>query len=196
MGDSRLFARCRAAASLSMEAQWPYHRAPSVGIQLAMCALMFKSSHRPWETDICVLLAGWRCLCLFRHGHDNVFLDLREYSWRCARSRSKFPIAPMGNSCFAHCLQGGGVHVSSNTRAVTITSSSIYGNTAQYVRAHVQKFPSPRWETHVLLLVYTGRWCDSQWRLSVNRELPDLLQPSSICARSSSKFPIARWDNC
>ena len=31
---------------LSMEAQWPSHRAPSVETQL-MCALMFKSSHRP-----------------------------------------------------------------------------------------------------------------------------------------------------
>ena len=30
------------------------------------------------------LFAGRRCLCLFRHGHDNVFLDLREYSLRCA----------------------------------------------------------------------------------------------------------------
>jgi hypothetical protein len=33
-------------------------------------------------------------------------------------------------------LQGGGVYVSSGT--VTITSSSIYGNTADFVRAHVQ----------------------------------------------------------
>ena len=67
-------------------------------------------------------------------------------------SCSKVPIAPMGDSCFAHCLQGGGVYVSSGT--VTITSSSITGNTANYdVRAHVQKFPSPRCETHVWLVV-------------------------------------------
>jgi len=61
-------------------------------------------------------------------------------------------------ACTARCLQGGGVYVSYGT--VTITSSSIYGNRAGYVRAHVQKFPSPRWEdapspweTHVLLVV-------------------------------------------
>jgi hypothetical protein len=46
----------------------------------------------------------------------------------------------MGDSRFSCCLQGGGVYVGSGT--VTITSSSIYGNTAPYVRAHVQKFPS------------------------------------------------------
>ena len=57
---------------------------------------------------------------------------------------AKVPVAPMGDSCFAHCLQGGGVYVSSGT--VTITSSSITGNTAYYVCAHVLKFPSPQWE--------------------------------------------------
>jgi hypothetical protein len=63
----------------------------------------------------------------------------------------KLPIAPMGDSRFDPCLQGGGVYVSSGT--VTIRSSSIYGNTAGKVRAHVQKFPLPPWETHVLLVV-------------------------------------------
>jgi hypothetical protein len=62
----------------------------------------------------------------------------------CASQISEVPMAPMGDSCFAHCLQGGGVYVQSGT--VMITSSSITGNTAYYVRAHVQKFPSPRWE--------------------------------------------------
>ncbi len=52
---------------------------------------------------------------------------------------------------FACCLQGGGVYVGSGT--VTITSSSIYGNTAYDVRAHVQKVPSPQWATRVLLVV-------------------------------------------
>jgi hypothetical protein len=56
-----------------------------------------------------------------------------------------FPIAPMGDSRFARCLQGGGVYVSSGM--VTITSSSIYGNTAYSVRAHDQKFPLPQWES-------------------------------------------------
>jgi hypothetical protein len=55
---------------------------------------------------------------------------------------------PQGDSSFAPCLQGGGVLVNSGT--VTITSSSISGNTAAYVRAHVQKFPSPRWENALL----------------------------------------------
>jgi hypothetical protein len=98
-----------------------------------------------WETHNCLLFAGRRYLFLFRHGHDNVFLDLREYSLLCARSRSKLPIAPMGNSRFARCLQGGaGVAVFGDT--VTISSCTISGNAADYVRAHPQKFPMPLWE--------------------------------------------------
>ena len=59
----------------------------------------------------------------------------------------KLPIAPMG---FSHvlrlCLQGGGVYVQSGS--VTFSSCTITGNTATaYVRAHAQKFPSPRWES-------------------------------------------------
>ena len=53
------------------------------------------------------------------------------------------PIAPMGDhvcSASARCLQGGGVMVYSGT--VAISSCTISGNTAaDYVRAHVQKFP-------------------------------------------------------
>jgi len=55
----------------------------------------------------------------------------------------------MGDSRVACCLQGGGVFVSSGT--VTITSSSIYGNTAADVHAHVQKFPMPPWDFHMFL---------------------------------------------
>ena len=49
---------------------------------------------------------------------------------------------PMGFSHVLHmCLQGGGVYVRSGT--VTITSSSIYGNRASSVRAHVQSSHRP-----------------------------------------------------
>jgi hypothetical protein len=89
---------CRAAVQSSLMAQWPSHRAPSAGTQLALCALVFKSSHRP----------------------DGIFTS------------------------FALCLQGGGVFVQSGT--VTISSCTISGNTAYYVRAHAQEFPLPRWE--------------------------------------------------
>jgi hypothetical protein len=138
MGASRLLVVCRAAVSLLGEAQWPSHRAPSVGTQLTLCVLIFKSSHRCLENALltcpfrissfmmgaasnyqsgvraicasnfksslrphgrlkfCSLFAGRRCLRLFRHGHDNVFLNLREYSYLCARSFSKVPIVLMG----------------------------------------------------------------------------------------------------
>ncbi|KOO36004.1 hypothetical protein Ctob_016024, partial [Chrysochromulina tobinii] len=53
-----------------------------------------KISHRPHgRLTCCLLFAGRRCLRLLQHGHDNVFLDLREYSFLCACSCSKFPIA-------------------------------------------------------------------------------------------------------
>ena len=104
---------------------------------------------------ICSLFAGRRCLCRGRHRHsvNRELPDLLQHSRLCARSSSKVPIAPIGDSNprFACCLQGGGVYVSSGT--VTITSSSITGNTAYYVCAHVLKFPSPQWETHVLRVV-------------------------------------------
>jgi hypothetical protein len=57
----------------------------------------------------------------------------------------------MGDSRFARCLQGGGVYVYNGT--VSIVNSQIYSNTAYIVRAHLQKFASPQWETQVLLVV-------------------------------------------
>jgi hypothetical protein len=48
-------------------------------------------------------------------------------------------------TCFAHCLQGGGVYFASST--VTFSSCTITGNTASSVRAHTQYFPLPRWES-------------------------------------------------
>jgi hypothetical protein len=50
-----------------------------------------------------------------------------------APETSKVPMAPMGDSCFARCLQGGGVFVAV-VGTVTISSCTIMGNTAQAVR--------------------------------------------------------------
>ena len=65
---------------------------------------------------------------------------------------SKIPIAPMGDSHFARCLQGGGVFVDGGG-SVTFDSCNITGSTAQDVRARAQNFPLPRWETNILLVV-------------------------------------------
>jgi len=99
--------------------------------------------HPHGRLTFCSLFAGRRCLRLFRHGHNNVFLDLREHSFICcACSCFKSSHRPDGrlNSQFCLCLQGGGVYV--NGGSVTIDSCTISGNTA-YVRVHVQKFPWP-----------------------------------------------------
>jgi hypothetical protein len=69
----------------------------------------------------------------------------------------KFPIAPVVDSCLARCLQGGGIQVNGGSDwsiVVTITNSSIYGNTARDVRAHTQNLPSPPWEPHVWLVFF------------------------------------------
>ena len=75
------------------------------------------------------------------------------HNWECfgqlqgvrAAETLKVPIAPMG---FSHvlrlCLQGGGVYINGGT--VSFSSCTITGNLAYGVRAHAQKFPSPRWE--------------------------------------------------
>jgi hypothetical protein len=116
------------------------------------CQPRLQTSHPPHgRLTCCLLFAGRRCLCLFRlfrHGHNHVFLDHWQHSfWISACSCSKFPIAPMGDSRVACCLQGGGVYfyiVYGGT--VSIVNSQIYSNTANGVRANAQKFPLPRWE--------------------------------------------------
>jgi hypothetical protein len=104
-----------------------------------------KTSHCPnGKLMFCSLLAGRWCLCREWHGDLLIVHNHWQHSCYCACSHSIFPIAPMGNSRFALCLQGGGVYVGGGT--VTISSCTISGNTAPYVRAHPQKFPMPPWE--------------------------------------------------
>ena len=101
----------------------------------------------------------------------------------------------MGNSRLAPCLQGGGIYV--NTGTVSIVNSQVYSNQATYVRAHAFKSSHRPHGKLTFCSFFAGRWCLCQrWCLcrgwhSVNRELPDLLQHSCLCARSSSKVPIA-----
>ena len=110
------------------------------------CCRDLESSHCPdGRLTFCSLFAGRWCLCRWRHSVNRELPDLLQHSCRCACSRSKFPIAPMGNSRFARCLQGGGVAVFGGT--VTISSCTISWNTASIVRAHPQEFPMPRWES-------------------------------------------------
>ena len=51
----------------------------------------------PMETHVLLVFTGRRCLCLFRHRHNDVLLNHRQHScWSGACSCSKLPIAPMG----------------------------------------------------------------------------------------------------
>ena len=115
--------------------------------EFCTCQPRLQTSHRPDGIFTCFarVLAGRRCVHQQWHGELLIVHHHGQHSLLCACSRSKVPIAPMG---FSHvlrlCLQGGGVYVQSGT--VTFSSCTITGNTATYVRAHAQNFPSPRWE--------------------------------------------------
>ena len=100
----------------------------------------------PWETHVLLVFTGRRCLCLFRHRHNDVLLDHRQHSfWIGACSCGNFPSPRWDFHMFeCLCLQGGGAYVYGGT--VSFSSCTITGNTADYVRAHAQNFPSPRWE--------------------------------------------------
>jgi hypothetical protein len=73
------------------------------------CQPRLHNAHGPDGIFTCValVLAGRRCLRLFRHGHDNVFLHLREYSFFCARCAhaQKFP-SPHGILTFCSLFAG------------------------------------------------------------------------------------------
>jgi hypothetical protein len=104
-----------------------------------MCVLMLKMSHRPDGNIADVLAPTHACTTA------NTSANYRMY---VLQRPCKLPIAPMG---FSHILrvrlQGGGVYV--NGGSVTFSSCTITGNSAGYVRAHAQKFPSPRWDFHM-----------------------------------------------
>jgi hypothetical protein len=108
------------------------------------------------------------------------------------RATETLNIAPMGNPYLAPYLQGGGVFVNSGT--VSIVNSQVYSNRASpYVRAHAQEFPSPQWDTHVLLFVrlIAGRRCFNPGWLSDHLIVHHKWELSSwLCARSCSKVPI------
>jgi hypothetical protein len=103
----------------------------------AICASNFKSSHRP-NGEIADVLAP-------THACTTAADAFGQLQYVRAAETCNFPIAPMGDSRFARCLQGGGVAVVGGS--VSIVNSQIYSNTASYVRAHLQKFPLPRWES-------------------------------------------------
>ena len=115
----------------------------AVSVRARARALMIKSSHCPdGRLMFCSLFAGRRCLRLFRHGHDNVFLDHRQHSLLCACSCSKVPIAPMGN--LLTCLP---------RLSLTQLRPMLRSTTECMCCRDLENFPMPPWDTHVLLVV-------------------------------------------
>ena len=97
-----------------------------------MCTRTLKSSHRPDGKTADALASTLAC--------TTVADALVNYSKYVLQRTSNFPNAPMGDSRFARCFQGGGVYVTGGT--VSIVNSQIYSNTASQVRAsHACKLP-------------------------------------------------------
>ena len=106
---------------------------------------------------------------------------------------------PHGKLTFARCLQGGGVYVT-HWGPVTLSSSTISGNTAYSVRAHLHKSShrpdgkdADTADTLRLdsCLLFAGWRCLCQFRHSLNHQLPSVFQSSHQCACSCSRVPIA-----
>jgi hypothetical protein len=117
-------------------------------------------------------------------------------------------------------LQGGGVYVERGT--VTFDSCTITGNTAYIVRAHAQKFPSPRWEflltcpidSHLsiridiwfyqgfvrashackLPIAPMGKWLTRLPRLSLAQLRTRRSTTVCTCHRDLENFPSPRWE--
>jgi hypothetical protein len=139
------------------------------------------------------LFAGRRCLYQGWHSGNLGVHHQWEHSRRGAHSCSKFPIAPMGVSRFARCLQGGGVAVLGGT--VSIVNSQIYSNTAtQYIQvraSHACKLPIASMGKCLIdmsisiLFLYDGCCL----------ELPDSRSTCYLCLKLQ-KFPSSRWEDC
>ena len=96
-------------------------------------------------------------------------------------------------------LQGGGVYVYGGS--VTFSSCTITGNSAGYVRAHAQKFPSPRWDFHMfcaLCLQGGGVYISSSGTSgTVSFSLCTINGNTAPYVRAhAQKFPSPRWENC
>ena len=101
----------------------------------------------------------------------------------------------MGDLRLARCLQGGGVYVSSGM--VTITSSSIYGNEADYVRAHVQKFTSPPHvgDSHFARCLQGGGVYVRSGTVSIVKS--QIYSNTGFYVRARlQKFASPQWENC
>ena len=86
---------------------------------------------------------GWRSIgCTVSIVNSKIYSNTAVYVRAHAQKFPSPPNHPMEDSRFACCLQGGGVAIQHVSVYGTLVNSHIYSNTATYVRAHLQKFPS------------------------------------------------------
>ena len=104
------------------------------------CLPRLQTSHRPDGNFTCfaLVLAGRRCVHLQCHSELLIVHHHGQHGSKCACSRSKVPIAPMGK-LLTHLPQLSLAHLRPTLRSTS-------GCTC---RRELQKFPSPRWDFHM-----------------------------------------------
>ena len=143
------------------------HRPDGIFTCFALVLAGRRCFYRQWHGDLLIVHRNWQhsiqCACsrsnfasprweiadvlALTHACTTANASVN-YSRYVPQRPSKVPMAPMG---FSHvlrfCLQGGGVYIGGGT--VSFSLCTITGNTAGDVRAHAQKFPSPRWDFYM-----------------------------------------------
>jgi hypothetical protein len=109
------------------------------------CRRELENFPSPRDSTFCSLFAGRWCRCLGRHSDHLIVHHQREHSFTCVCSCSKVPIAPMGK-CLVDMSISILIFYDGCCLELPVWSTCC-------LRLKLQKFPSPRWETHVLLVV-------------------------------------------
>jgi len=126
------------------------------------------------------------------HASTTVAHSPVNYSGYVPHRPETFP-SPQWETHVARCLQGGGVYVGGGT--VSIVNSQIYSNTAPNVRAHLQNFPSPRWDFHcfALLCLQAGGVFINSGTVTLSSCTITGNTASSVRAHAQN-FPSPRWE--
>jgi hypothetical protein len=159
-------------------------------LQHVRAAETLKSSHCPHgKLTFCSFFAGRWCLCQGWHSVNCELPDLLQHSCLCARSSSKVPIAPMG------------IPANLPKSTLIFQFGSIFGSTRDmYVPATPANFPSPPWETQVLLVVCRAAVSLSRMALWPSHRAPSVGTQLHMCVLmfTSSHRPdgktVPRWE--
>jgi hypothetical protein len=156
---------------LTLAQLWPTLRSTTVGT----CRRDLKLSHRPDGKIADVLATTHACTTA-----ANTPANYRMY---VPQRPSMFPIAPMGK-------------LLTRARPDSRLHKCERSGQLQWVRAtETLEISHPTHGRLIFCSLFAGRWCLCLWWHSDHLIVHHQWE-RSICARSSSKVPIARWEHC